>query len=115
MKMREKGFIQYITIIIIILVIVFLSQQPYFRGYGKNISREVEALVGSYWLKTAEWTKINIYPKIGGEVAKRGEALKEEVAEKITEQKNNFVKNIWNKFKNYFANIFLKTTGTQVQ
>ena len=108
---KEKGFIQYVVILIIILVVVFFSQQPSFREVGKNVYSQVEAQVGLYWSKASDWVKVNVYPKVSSEVEKRGEAIKEEV----NKQKDAAVKSIWDNIKNYFANIFSKTTGTSVQ
>jgi len=108
---NEKGVIQYIAVIIIIFVVVFLSQQPYFRGIGKNVYNQAEAQVGSYWAKASDWVRANVYPRVSGEVQKRGEAIKDEV----NKEKNAVAQNIWEKIKNYFANIFTKTTGAQVQ
>ncbi|MEK7562527.1 MAG: hypothetical protein AAB509_02525 [Patescibacteria group bacterium] len=98
--MQKREFIKYIAIIIIILVIVFLSQQPYFRGYGKDIYGKVDS-----------WVRTNVYSKVSGEVEKRGEAIKEEV----NKEKNAVAQNIWDKIKNYLASVFSKSTGAQVQ
>jgi hypothetical protein len=52
-----------------------------------------------------------IYPKASGEVSK----LQDTAAQKITEQKNNIMQNIWGIIKNYFAEKFSKTFGTPVE
>lgn len=98
--MNEKGFIVNIVIIIALVAVVFLSQQPYFNEAGKKLYFQAEAQV-----------KNNIYPRVSGEVEQKSAIVQEEV----TKQKNNFVQNIWGNIKNYFANIFSKTTGTPVQ
>lgn len=105
--MRERGFIKNIVIIIVILVVVFLSQQPYFKPVGENMY----ATSQSYWSKTVDWFKTNIYPRVSGEVTKRGEPLKQE----ITNQKNNAVQTLWESIKNYFAEKFSNFFGTKVQ
>lgn len=89
---RERGFVKNIVIIIIILIVVFLSQQPYFRGYGKDIYNKAESQVALYWSKAGET-----------------------VTNEINKGKNKVAQNIWEEIKNYFANIFSKSTGTKVQ
>lgn len=108
---KENGFIKNIVIIIVILVIVFLSQQPNFMEYGKNAFNWVGSQVGFYWSKLSNWAATSIYPKVVGEATKRGEAIKEG----INNEKNNLAQNVWEKIKNYFADIFSKSTGTQVE
>ncbi len=107
----KRGFVKNIIAIIIILVVVFFSQRPEFREYGKGLYSQVTAQGQSWWQGAYSYAEKNVFSKIGGEVGKGEEAVKE----KITEEKNNFVKNIWEKIKNYFANIFSKTTGTKVE
>lgn len=109
--MNEKGFIKNIVIIIVLLAVVFLSQQPYFNEAGKKLYFQTEAQVKDYWEKAGDWFRSNIYPRVSGEVEQKSAIVQEE----ITKQKNNFVQNIWENIKNYFANIFSKTTGTPVQ
>lgn len=110
---REKngGFIQYIVIIAVILSVVFLSQQPFARPFGKSVYSWSQKEASNYWSKTTHWLGATIYPKVTQEVEKRGEPLKEEV---IT-QKDNAVKNIWENIKNYFAEQFSKISGTEVK
>jgi len=111
----ENGFINYIAGIIIVLVIAFLSQQPYFRGFGANIYNQAEMQIEALLAKGQEWVATNVSPKveskINGEVAKAGEQAKTE----IEKQKNNLMQNAWDNIKNYFANIFSKATGTKVE
>lgn len=109
--MNEKGFITNIIIVIIVLAVVFLSQQPYFREYGKNLYSQIKPQVEAYWTKTTDWFRNNVYPRVSGEVEQKAVVIQEE----ITKQKNNIVQNIWEKIKSYFANIFSKVSGTPVQ
>lgn len=98
--MHEKGFIANIVIIIAILVVVFLSQQPSFKPASQ-----------SYWSKATDWFKASIYPRVSGEVVKRGEPLQQE----INNQKNNAAQTLWENIKNYFAEKFSHFFGTKVQ
>jgi len=109
--MNEKGFIKNIVIVIALLTVVFLSQQPYFRENGKKLYTQAKVQVGVYWAKTANWFSDNIYPRVSGEVEQKTAIVQEE----ITKQKNNFMENVWENIKKYFASIFSKTTGTTVQ
>jgi hypothetical protein len=86
-KNREKGFIKYIVIITIILVIVFLSQQAGFRQYsqyGKDLTA-----------RASSWARDNVWPRISGEVEKRGELIKDEVGQKIKNYFSGIVDNIF--------------------
>lgn len=110
--MSEKGYIQYIILIIIVLAIAFLSQQPYFREYGKSLfSKGIEAVQG-YMAKGANWVNSNVYPKIGGEVSQKTAIITNE----INQQKQNTAQNISDKIKNSFSGAVdsvLHTSSTQ--
>ena len=109
--MSERGFVKNIVIIVIILTVVFLSQQPYFREYGKNLYSQIKPRVEAYWSKTTDWFKNNVYSRVSGEVESKSKIIQQE----INKQKNNIAQNIWDKIKNYFSNIFSKVSGTPVQ
>ncbi|MBI2050116.1 MAG: hypothetical protein HYT35_01515 [Candidatus Staskawiczbacteria bacterium] len=98
--MKQKSFIQNIAVIVILLITVFLSQQPYFSEFGR-----------AYWVKATDWFENNVYQKISGEVEQKSVFVQQEVEK----QKNNVAQNIWERFKNYFAEKFSKTFGTQVK
>lgn len=109
--MKERGLIKNIVIVIVLLAMVSLSQQAYFNGVGKKFYFQAEVQTKIYWTKIADWFKNNVYTKVSGEVEQKSAVVQEE----ITKQKDNVVKNVWENIKNYFANIFSKTTGTPVQ
>ncbi len=109
--MNERGFILNIIIIILILVLVFLSQQPYFRPTAKSLYTNTGKITSPYTSKIGDWLKASIYPKVSQEVANRGATAQQA----ITEQKNNLMQNIWENFKNFFAEKFSKISGTQVK
>lgn len=111
MTKKQRGFIKSILIIITILIVVFLSQQPYFRPIGKNLFSRGTERINPYWLKTNEWINKNIYPRVSREVEERGGAVKEEVQK----QKDIAVQSIWQKIKNYLAEKFSKFSGTEVE
>lgn len=99
--------IKNIVVVILILLAVFLSQQPYFSKYGKNLYFQIKPQIEAYWTKTADWFKNNVYPRVSGEVEQRSAVIRQE----IDKQKNNIAQNIWQKIKSYFANILLKISG----
>jgi hypothetical protein len=99
--MKQEGFIKYIVIIIVILIVAFLSQQSYFKGYGKSFSETASGTFMGYWAKGSDWVRANIYPKIGFEVEKRGEIITNEV----NQQKEKISESVGEKIKNYFSGI----------
>ncbi len=104
---KKKGIIKYIIIIAVILAVVFLSQQVYLSNIGKNLYSQGN----KYWTEADQWLKTNIYPMIGKEVENRGEEAKEEIAK----QKDNALKSLWEKIKNFLAQKFSKFSGTKVE
>jgi hypothetical protein len=98
--------IKYLIIITIILVVAFLSQQPYFRPKTGTVQQNRAS-----WSILTDWFSSNIYPRVSTEVAKRGAEAKEEVAK----QKNVAVQGIFEQIKNYLAAQFLKFSGTEVK
>lgn len=97
----EKRTIFYIVAIIIVLAVAFLSQQAYTRSMAKNMVSGASNQAQPYLAKGSEWVANNILSKLGGEVAKRGEAIQNNVEQ----QKNKISENILEKTKNYFAGI----------
>lgn len=104
--MNEKGFIQYIVIIGIILAVAFLSQGGSllgFLGQGKTFTFVNDAMsqAQAYLAKGSNWVADKVFPGISSEVQKRGEMVREGVEkekEKITESATE-------KIKNYFSGI----------
>ena len=105
--MEFSKFIKNIIIIVLILGLAFASQWPYFS----SISRDLYQQGSKYILNGQNWFQTNIYPRLSGEVEKRGEEVKKE----IDKQKNNILQNIWEKIKNNLAEKFSKTFGTKVE
>lgn len=99
--MKGKSFIKYIVIIIIILVVIFLSQQAYFRGTERTFISDAASQASAYLSKGSDWVMSNVYPKISGEVQKRGEIIQTEV----NKEKNKVSENITTKIGNYFSGI----------
>ena len=99
--MEQTGFIKYFIIIIVILAVVFLSQQAYSRGFGKALISNATGQAEGYLSKGSNWVLSRIYPKISGEVQKRGDIIKNEV----TQEKNKVSENIGTKISNYFSGV----------
>lgn len=97
--MQEKGFINYIVIIAVVLVIVFLSQRPDLLGKGKtftffsNAAKKAEAYLAS----GSDWVASRVFP----DIQKRGEMVKQGV----DEQKEKISESVGEKIKNYFSGI----------
>jgi hypothetical protein len=103
--MRAKNIIISIIGIIVVLILVFLSQSGNLSFLGsrktytfvKNALGQAENSVA----KGSSWIKDILFPKIGGEVQKRGEALQNEV----NTEKQKVSETIGNKIKNYFSGV----------
>jgi hypothetical protein len=105
--MEIKGLIKYIIVIAIILVVVFLSQQAYSRGVGGNLISAAADQVGAYLSKGSGWVMSNIYPKISGEVQKRGDIIKTEV----NQEKQKVAEDLGKKIQNYISGVANSLTG----
>ncbi|MEK7658295.1 MAG: hypothetical protein AAB352_00325 [Patescibacteria group bacterium] len=106
--MEKSVIIKNISIVVIILTAVFLSQQPYFKKTSKDLYNKAVTQIGPYWSNAENWAKSNIYPKIGdvyskasSEAQDRGEGIKNE----LTLQKEKVSENFGEKIKNYFSGI----------
>ncbi len=97
----QKKIIFSIVAIIIVLVIVFLSQQAYLRGFGKTLVSDATNQAQSYLAKGSDWAMAKIYPTISGEVQKRGDIIKNEV----NQGKQKVSENIGQKISNYFSGV----------
>lgn len=99
--MEQKGFVKYILIIAVILAAAVLSQQPFVKQWGQKAVSKAPAPVQTYLTKGSTWVNGQVLPKIGGEVQKRGEMIKNEVSQ----EKEKISENILEKVKNYFTGI----------
>ena len=97
----QEGFIKYIIIIVVILILVFLSQKPDFKIFDKNLLSKVFTTAQNYWAKGLNWVQDKAYPNISGEVQKRGDILKEG----INQEKEKVSESIGEKIKNYFSGL----------
>jgi len=108
---NSGGAIKYIAVILAILIVVFLSQQPFARPVAQKVFNFTGSKMEPFASNGKEWFAATIYPRVTQEAKKRGEPLKQEV---VT-QKDNAVKIIWENVKNYFAGKFSKVFGTKVE
>ena len=102
--MEFNIIIRNLVIIVAILGIAFLSQLPDLRYVGKKWYPEAKE-------KTYGWLGLNLYPKIVGDLQKKGE----EVKQGAIDVKDNFFISIWENIKKYFAEKFTQTFGTKVE
>ena len=54
----------YIVVIVFIIGVAFLSQQPYAREYGKKASMAAISQGGAYLAKLSDWTVSSVKSKI---------------------------------------------------
>ncbi|MDP3882451.1 MAG: hypothetical protein Q8Q48_00110 [Candidatus Staskawiczbacteria bacterium] len=99
--MNEKGFIQYFVIIGVILAVAFFSQPAHLKGNQKTFISDASDQAKAYLSQGADWTKANLYPKISGEVQKRGDMVKEGVEK----EKEKVSETISEKISNYFSGV----------
>ena len=99
--MEQKGFIKYIVIIAVILLVAFFSQQAYYWGADKTIVSGSTDQANTYLANASAWVNSKIYPKVTGEVKKRGDIIKKEVSQ----EKQKISENIVTKIENYFAGV----------
>lgn len=97
----DKRIIFGIIAILIVLGIAFLSQQAFIRGFGKEYIYDFSEQAKNYMSKGIDWAGSAVLSRIGGEVEKRGDMIKQEIAE----EKNKISENILDKTKNYFSGI----------
>jgi len=97
----QNGLIKYIAIVVVIVVLVFLSQQAYFSQAGKDLVSKASNLANGYWTKGSDWAKNEAYSKISEEVQKRGEIIKNEV----NSEKEKVSENIGTKISNYISGV----------
>jgi predicted PurR-regulated permease PerM len=97
----EKKIIISLVGIIIVLGAVFFGRQAYTQGFGKNLVSDATSKAQAYLAKGSDWAMSTIYPKVSGEVAKRGDMIKNEVAQ----EQQKVSENIGTKIKNYFSGI----------
>jgi len=101
MRYKKSNSIKYFVIIIVILTIVFISQQSYFEDFGEDWGINTSGLVSGYWAKGSSWVAEHVYPKAVEEIENRGEVVKKELEEK----KEFASEKISEKIKNYFSGI----------
>lgn len=99
--MELKGIIKYIAVIIIVLLIAFFSQQAYYQGTEKTFISDAKNYAAAYLAKGSNWATSKIYPKVSGEVQKRGDIIKNE----IKQEKEKVSENIGEKISNYFSGV----------
>ncbi len=96
-----RGIIKYIIFILIILAIIFLSQQPYFQEKGKIMYQKVAGWgsVVKNWCQ--DFFQKNIFSRISSEIEKRQEIAKQE----LENQSKEIGQNIWQRIENYFLGL----------
>ncbi len=106
-RKQERGFILNIVAIIVVLGIIYFSQQANFRSVGVQAQQQSQ----NYLDKGIEWVKTNIYPRVSSEVEKRGGQL----TQQANTAKNNFAQTIWEGIVKYLQKNFNYLFKTDVQ
>ncbi|MSU54466.1 MAG: hypothetical protein EXS48_01310 [Candidatus Staskawiczbacteria bacterium] len=109
--MKTGILIKNVIFVAVLLVVVFLSQQEQFKLVDHYVYKNAMSQINNYWVKTENWIKNIVMPKASREVS----VIETSVTQEISRQKDNVVQNLWENFKNYFAEKFSKTFGTKVK
>lgn len=96
------GIVKYVIFILIILAIVFLSQQPYFQEKGKNIYQKAAEWGSAVKNWCQDFFQKNIFSRISSEIEKRQKIAKEE----LENQSKQAGENLWQRIENYFLSLF---------
>ena len=108
---QEKGFIKYFVIMLVILGVVFFSQQAYSKKVGQNLIAAATSQGQAQLAKGSEWVNSNVISKISGDVQKRGEIVKNGATQiNPTQGVKNISENILQKVGNYFSDISTSIT-----
>lgn len=101
----NKKIIFSIFAIIVVLGIVFLSQQAYSQGVGKTLISDATNQAKAYLADGSNWAMSNIYPKITGEVQAKGDMIKSAVGSAVDQAQQNVSENVGQKISNYISGI----------
>jgi predicted PurR-regulated permease PerM len=96
-----KKLIFGVIAIIIVLVVAYFSQKAVFTGSGNTLISGATNQAKDFLSKGSDWVMTNIYPKISGEVQKRGDMIKDEV----NSEKEKISESIGEKISNYFSGV----------
>jgi hypothetical protein len=97
----SKKIIFGVIAIIIVLLVAYLSQKGAFSGSGNTLISDATDQVKGFLAKGSDWVMTNIYPKISGEVQKRGDLIKNEV----NSEKEKISESIGEKISDYFSGV----------
>jgi predicted PurR-regulated permease PerM len=96
-----KKLILGVIAIIIVLMVAYFSQKETFSRPGDTLISNVTNQAKGFLAKGSDWVMTNIYPKISGEVQKRGDIIKDEV----NSEKEKISESIGEKISNYFSGV----------
>ena len=101
----EADFVKNGLIIAVILSVVFLSQQPYFREFGRNSYTWVKTQADDYLGKANNYAKETLLPKIDGEVEQKKGLIADEISRQKEKISESVSESVGEKIKNYFSGI----------
>ena len=97
----DKKIVFSIIMVVVVLAVIYLSQQAYTRAVGKTMILDATNKAGAYLSQGTNWAASKIYPKITGEVQAKGDMVNAAVG---TAQKN-VSENVAQKISNYFSGV----------
>lgn len=100
-----------LVIILIIIAIVVLSQQPFFALYGQQIYYKIKGVGELAWKKAYDAFQKYIMGKVSSEIDKRQEIIKDE----LKDQTKAVGQNIWERIKGYFVGMYTGLFNKQTQ
>lgn len=97
-----SNLLKSILVLILVLVILWLGQLPYFQKIGGGLYTSVESWVKGLWQSGVNFWNQHILKRVSTEVEKRQEIVKKE----INSQTQQVGQTIWQKIKDYFWGLF---------
>ncbi len=104
---NNRGFIVNILAIIVVLGIVFFSQQARYGHIGGGLNSQISQISNN----AINWFKTNIFPRVSTEVQNRGV----QAGQALNQQKDIAAQNLWNNIKIFFAQKFNRIFKTDVK
>lgn len=96
-----SSFLKSIIIVIVILVILWLGQAPYFQQMGRNLYTKAELWVRGLWQSGVNFWNQHILGRVSSEIDKRQEIVKKQ----IDGQAEQVGQTVWQQIKNYFLGL----------
>ncbi|MFA5878041.1 MAG: hypothetical protein WC845_01615 [Candidatus Staskawiczbacteria bacterium] len=90
-----------VILIVVIIIVAVLSQQPYFETQGNGLYKKVELRGQALWQAGENYWNNNIVHRATTEIEKRQDIAKDE----LKAGTKQISKNAWEKMKDYFSDL----------